>query len=191
MSERHDLQKPDYGRYSPHEEPPVRKVTIQQKVVQPLNTSVLTTNNSDSFRRYPTVVSHNPSGRGHRGKNWAKPSRGVVAHIVKDLDRGVARHNVDSNEFGERRKSDDTMGPGKYSLDPEQRVGKDFVYNIRYSIFLYKSNLKFVPYFARYSHKSERKNLRFSQDISTRLSRRLNYGFIFLLETESSGEKRI
>ncbi|XP_028393791.1 sporulation-specific protein 15-like [Dendronephthya gigantea] len=88
---------------------PVRKVTIQQKVVQPMNTSVATTNNDfDSFRRYPTVVSHDPSGRGHRGKNWAKPTRGVVANIVKDLDQAG----------GKRKTNDD---------DPSKTGRKDYI----------------------------------------------------------------
>ena len=63
-----------------------------------MNTSVATTNAVESLRRYPTVVSHDPSGRGYRGKSWAKPTRGVVANIVKDLNRGVGKRKTTDDD---------------------------------------------------------------------------------------------
>ena len=110
MSRYNDLQMPARGQKTLPDEPPVRKVTIQQKVVQAPSTSVAAPNNTDSFRRYPKVAPHDPSGRGHRGKHWAKPGRGVVANIVKDLNRGVVPTNVNNREYGQRKMSDDSVG---------------------------------------------------------------------------------
>ena len=109
MSRHNDLQKPARGLKSLPDEPLVRKVTVQQKVVQAPNNSVAATDNSDSFRRYPKVAPHDASGRGHRGKHWAKPGRGVVANIVKDLNRGVPTTNVNNHEYGQRKMSDDSV----------------------------------------------------------------------------------
>ena len=125
MSRHHDPHKPARRQNSlPDEPPPVRKVTIQQKTVQPLTTSVAATNNSDSFRRYPNAASHDPSGRGHRGRHWAKPSRGVVANIVKDIDRGVVPNNL--SEYDQRKMSDDSV-----------RTGTNFSNTSRVSIYIY------------------------------------------------------
>ncbi|CAB3993748.1 Hypothetical predicted protein [Paramuricea clavata] len=121
MSRHNDLHKPARRQNSLPDELPVRKVTIQQKTVQPLNTSVAATNNSDSFRRYPNVVSHDPSGRGHRGRHWAKPSRGVVANIVKDIDRGVVPNNA--SEYDERKMSDDSV-PNDIAFKTEERISE-------------------------------------------------------------------
>ena len=123
MSRYNDVPKPTYRPNSLPDEPIFRKVTIQQKVVQPRNTSVTTTNNPDSFRSYPNVISHNPSGRGHRGKYWTKPSRGVVANMVKDLDRGVVPNNV-NNEYGQRKMSDDSVR-NETNFSNTSKVSKD------------------------------------------------------------------
>ena len=118
---KHNLQRPAHRLNNHPDEPPVRKVTIQQRVVQPRNTSAPSTNNSDSFRRYSNVVSHDPSGRGNRGKNWAKPYRGVVANIVKDLDRGV----VPNNERGEIKTRDEPVKTKTSSYDISRRVSRN------------------------------------------------------------------
>lgn len=120
MSRHNDLQRPAHWLNNDPDEPPVRKVTIQQKVVQPRNTS-------DSFRRYPNVISHDPSGRGNRGKNWAKPSRGVVANIVKDIDRGIIPNNVNNNEYAERKTRDDPVKTRTSFYDISQRVSSPLI----------------------------------------------------------------
>ena len=124
MSRHNDLQKPAHRLNNHADNPPVRKVTIQQKVVQPRNTSAHFTDNSDSFRRHPNVVSHDPSSRGNRGKNWAKPSRGVVANIVKDLDRGVIPNNVNNNEYAERKTRNDPVKTRTSFYDIPQKVSR-------------------------------------------------------------------
>lgn len=64
----------------------IRKVTIQQTVIQPANTSVALTECVDHIRRYPKVEYHDPSNRGHRGKYPVRPTRGAAIKSMKGLE---------------------------------------------------------------------------------------------------------
>ena len=155
MSRYNHLQMPARGQKTLPDDPPVRKVTVQQKVVQAPNTSVTAPNNSDSFRRYPKVVPHDPSGRGHRGKHWAKPGRGVVANIVKDLNRGVVPTNVNNYEYEQRKMSDDSV---RRNFSNTSKVSQDNenLHSTNWSKSTNKSKLRTV--FLKLSNSSRTQN---------------------------------